>query len=164
MLLWNPGIAQKNKSDWSPGTVLLLCSLILLFPPTAHIAPFILKSNAFCHLLLFPNSQLPPVSLAPVLLSLRLKWQSSTCPMIVIGYWNPKCLHHHQFQIPPSTEDTDVQTATFLRSGNCFLSESKIWAKGIPSLSFITSHSHLKISIRFPSILRSWIKLTTTAL
>ena len=102
MLLWNPGTAQKNKSGWSSGTVLLLCSLIFLFPPTAHIAPSILKSNAFCHLLLFLSSQLPPISLAPVLLSLRLKWQSSTCPMIVIGYWNPKCLHHHQFPIPPS--------------------------------------------------------------
>ena len=121
MLLWNPGIAQKNKSDWSPGTVLLLCSLILLFPPTAHIAPFILKSNAFCHLLLFPNSQLPPISLAPVLLSLRLKWQSSTCPMIVIGYWNPKCLHHHQFQIPPSNRRHGCPDSNFPQVRELFL-------------------------------------------
>ena len=102
MLLRNPGIAQKNKSDWSSGTVLLLCSLILLFPPTPHTAPFILKINAFCHLLLLLNSQLPPIILALVLLSLRLNWQSSTCPMRGKGYWNPKCLHYHKFQISPS--------------------------------------------------------------
>lgn len=87
----------KNKSDSSLGTALLFCSSSLSFPPTPHIAPFILKSDAFCHLLFF-NSQLPPISLAPRL----LKWQSPTCSMIVIGCWNPKHLHHHQSKPNPS--------------------------------------------------------------
>lgn len=63
-LLQNPGIIQKLK-DWSPGTALLSCSSIRSFPPTPQIAAFILKSNAFCYLLLCLHSQLPPITLLP---------------------------------------------------------------------------------------------------
>lgn len=64
-------IRDNSGHCWKiPGTALLFCSLILWFPPTPHTAPFILKSNAFCHLLVFFHSQLPPLSLAPGLLFL----------------------------------------------------------------------------------------------
>lgn len=65
-LLQNPSIIQKTEvrsKSWHCSPFLFFSSLI---PPTPHIAPLILKSNAFCHLLLCLHYQLPPRSPAPV--------------------------------------------------------------------------------------------------
>lgn len=107
----NTKTCSRNNSGHCyeiPGTALLFCSLILLFPPTPHIAPFILKSNAFCHLLFF-HSQLPPTSLSPVLLflvqMLKLYLPSDNHRMLKLKASVPSSIPSPSF----ITEDSGVQ-------------------------------------------------------